>query len=233
MMKKFDVNIPEQEMDDMRLLCEQEWQQVSARQETNDIRRLIRFLYFDLHRFTAIAFLSLMLTILILWCMHINIKESLTIYFMSLGFFSIFELFKDMYYHTSELCSPVYLHAGRRFLMKNIAISTLMLCMLLLIAIVNFILSNISISFIVLYAYVPLFLIQCMYLIFLPYIHSYIQAMIIYVTTFAIYEFFICYFDLQNQALIFSFFIILLCFYIFNSIYRYFTTRKAGNLIWN
>ena len=59
-MKKFDVNIPEQEIEHMHWLCEQEWQLVSARQETNDLRRLQRFLYFDLHRFTAIAFLSLM-----------------------------------------------------------------------------------------------------------------------------------------------------------------------------
>lgn len=232
-MKKFDVDIPEQEMDQMHWLCEQEWQQVSAKQETNDIRRLGRFLYFDLHRFTAIAFFSLILTILILWCMHINIKESLTIYFISLGFFSIFELFKDMYYHTSELCSPVYLHAGRRFLMKNIAISIMMLCMLLMITMIDLILSNISVSFIILYAYIPLFFIQCMYLIFLPHIHNYIQAMIIYIMTFAIYEFFICYFDLKNQVLIFSFFIIIVSFYIFNSIYRYFKIRKAGYILWN
>lgn len=232
-MKKFDVNIPEQEIEHMHWLCEQEWQLVSARQETNDLRRLKRFLYFDLHRFTAIAFLSLMLTILILWCMQININESMTIYFISLGFFSIFEMFKDMYYHTSELCSPVYLHAGRRFLMKNIAISIIMLGMLLLISLIHLILSDFMISFIILYAYVPLFLIQCMYLIFLPYIHSYIQAMIIYITTFAIYEYIVCYFDLYNPFIIILFFIILLCFYFFNSIYQYFKIRKAGNIIWN
>ena len=40
-------------------------------------------------------------------------------------------------------------------------------------------------------------------------------------------------FEYRSIGSIILFFIILLCFYFFNSIYQYFKIRKAGNIIWN
>lgn len=232
-MKQHKLYLPQQDMEQAMLLCEQELRQVKTKQQMNGYALLADFLFFDLRYFLRLSLLGSVLLLLFGLLTSAKINEMIILYFIILGMFGIYEVFKDRYYQTMEISGPVYLHAGRRFLLKNAAISILQMLMLCVIALLSICIKEISMLSIILYAFVPLYLMQYIVMQALPYLRNFMMAMIMYVLFFVCYELLLIQLDIDQLSLILGIFTGVILLHTLGFIKYIQQESRKGMLLWN
>lgn len=110
-----------------------------------------------------------------------------TLYFMILGALSAYETHKHHIYEMNELLDVTYLNSGRTFLYKSILISTLQIIGFIFILLIQLNLPNANISLLILNTILPIYLIQCISMVFERFIHTKFSAIILYASCYGIY----------------------------------------------
>lgn len=232
-MKEHKLYIPQQEMDITLLLCEQELTKVKQKHQMNGYALLKSFLLLDFRYFLGFSMLGFLVLILVAVLTHAKINDMIILYMIFLGMFGIYEIFKDRYYQTMEISGPVYLHAGRRFLLKNAAIAIIQLMLLCLIALLRIGINEISVLPIVLYAFVPLYLMQFVLMQALPYIHTFKMAIFVYMMFFICYELLLKQMGSMQLSLILGIFAGVVLLHTLGFMKCYQQENRKGMLLWN
>lgn len=232
-MKEHKLYIPKQEMEKTRLSCEQELAKVKDRQQMNGYALLQSFLLLDLRYFLGFSMLGFLILILFVVLTRAKVNDMIILYVIFLGMFGIYEVFKDRYYQTMEISGPVYLHAGRRFLLKNAAIAIVQMLMLCMIILLSISIKEISLLSIVLYAFVPLYLMQYVLMRALPYVHTFRTAIIVYIMFFTCYELLLKQMGSIQLSLILGIFAGVILLHTLGFIKCFQQESRKGMLLWN
>ena len=181
-MKKNQVIIDEKAMEACYYACEQELFQVIETKKIPIKETLLRFMKVELRVYLRIALFGLLLTISICFLLPGSSVVIISIYFIMLANYAIFEGYKNKYYHMEELITPVYLHPARVFLLKSVAIALCQLALFLILITMTEMLKEDVLSGVLLYALLPMYAYQTMLLMFLEKIRSMITAFVLYVS---------------------------------------------------
>lgn len=117
-----------------------------------------------------------------------NIRiATVSLYFFLLGISAVYEIYKQSIYDIDELISTTYLNKGRCFLYKCILCSFVQLLCFLLIVMIEVGIFHEQLTLVILNSILPIYLIQCLAILFDHYIHTRKSVMLLYLIAYAVY----------------------------------------------
>lgn len=212
--------------------CQHQLNDTTKKYHTSMTSIVLRFLLIDLRTFLFYSFSILLILFFIAPFSYTYINVILPIYFFILGLLCSYEYYKNQYYQTTELVSPVYIHPGRQLLIKVACIALIELGMFAFLATILHYLTILHLSQSIMMCFVPLFTLQLFVLQLLPYIKNYISSFIIYIILYSLYSFIYNHFLFEQLSLGLTLCIMIsiLILYLINLIHLYQITKIERTL---
>ena len=224
------IPINELHLEDTIQLCKQQQEVVLQKQNTHMLALLMRYVKIDVRRYALYSLIGFLHTLCITGFHPSFTLLYLSIYFFLLGLLAIYEFYKNVYYHTSELLSTVYVHPGRSLLMKNASIACIECILFFTSMMLPIFQQQITLTQGILCFLVPLYILQIAMMYLLPIIKGYSSAIILYVLLYGIYSIFVRAFSMLQISNSLSLLILASIMLIYlSSMYRfYLNTKKQG-----
>lgn len=181
---------------------------------------------FSLFGMVAVYFVSYLMRDVSLMC--------IVVYFLVLGCMAMMEHIKNDFYGMKELVGVSYIHEGRSFLYRSAIIGVFQLLMFILLCSI-LPLNSLSMVKAILYALLPVYLSQIVFVFFMKYISNIFIAMISYLGFYLVMIVGLEYFQVAeyvklSTCILWS--VIVLIIYMINTLLFY-KARKEKDIIWN
>ena len=179
-----EIEIPAQGIEATKVQCAEALSQIEKETKWRTILRLYRL---DMFTYIETALAGIVI-LLVIGCLFPSIRTiSVTVFFLLLGCMAAYELYKHTLYDIEELLVCVYLNPGRSFLYKCILCSIIQFMCFLIVVIFHVFLFDIAFSTMILCSILPVYLIQCLSILFERVITTRYNVLMLYAISYAIY----------------------------------------------
>lgn len=228
------MNIDLQALEETKKACHQELNLIQEKYNTKHSQLLYQFaikefknqFIFSLVGMIGVCFVSYLISDVSLMC--------IIVYFLVLGCMALMEHIRNDFYEMKELISVSYIHEGRSFLYRSAIMGVFQLLMFIFLCCV-LPLDTLAMVKAILYALLPVYLSQMIFIFFMKYIANIFIALVSYLSFYLVMIVGLEYFQVANYielstCILWS--VIVLIIYMMNTVLFY-KTRKEKDIIWN
>lgn len=182
MYSKIDkIEIPQEGLEMTKQQC---FLTLQKQQQELKLTTMLRLYQLELTGYIQLAFIGVLLILVIAYFSPHTRIAIVSFYFFLLGVFAIYEMYKQNIYEIDELLCTVYLNAGRSFLYKCLLCSIIQFLCFLFIVLIQVGIFHENLYFIILHSMLPIYLIQCLTMIFEKFIHNRKNVVILYISAY-------------------------------------------------
>lgn len=179
-----DIEIPKEGLEMTKERCFEIIQEHSQETKSMTILRLYRL---QLTNYVQMALIGILLMLVIAYFSPSSRIPTVSLYFFLLGISATYEIYKQSIYNVDELLSTVYLNPGRCFLYKCLLCSLVQFVCFLLIVLIHVAIFQEDLSLVILNSIFPIYMIQCLAILFEKFIMTRKSVLIIYIVAYTCY----------------------------------------------